>query len=367
MDRTGNIAALSLTFAAGVAAGSILVAQIMARYLLPGGLYTILTCLFIVTLTILTAARLSRRGGLWKILILFLFTGIFCAVCSFVSGIGAGTAGSGGIAAGCADNVRSMLDSIPFPSPRTSPLLKALLTGDKSGLDSHTVATFRDSGAAHILALSGLHLGFIYAILLKVTSLAGMSPRVRKVRSILIIAVSGFYTIATGASPSLVRAFLFIVINETARLLHRHVPPVHVLCIALMIQLALTPAVISSLGFQMSYLAMAGIFLIYPHLKAWYLGRESGIDLPRKIWNTAALTLSCQILTGPLAWLRFRTFPLYFLITNLFALPVTSLLMLLAICTTALTYIGLCPNLLVTATDSAASALLFIMEVIAGL
>lgn len=235
MDRTGNIAALSLTFAAGVAAGSILVAQIMARYLSPGGLYAILTCLFIVTLTILTAARLSRRGGLWKILILFLLTGIFCAVCSFVSGIGAGTAGSGGIAAGCADNVRSMLDSIPFPSTRTSPLLKALLTGDKSGLDSHTVATFRDSVAAHILALSGLHLGFIYAILLKVTSLAGMSPRVRKIRSILIIAVSGFYTIATGASPSLVRAFLFIVINETARLLHRHVPPVHVLCIALMI------------------------------------------------------------------------------------------------------------------------------------
>ena len=149
--------------------------------------------------------------------------------------------------------------------------------------------------------------------------------------------------------------------------MHRHVPPVHVLCIALMIQLALTPAVISSIGFQMSYLAMAGIFLIYPHLKAWYPGRESGIDLPRKIWNTAALTLSCQILTGPLAWLRFRTFPLYFLITNLFALPVTSLLMLLAICTTALTYIGLCPNLLVTATDFAASALLFIMEVIAGL
>ena len=360
MDRTGNIAALSLTFAAGVAAGSILVAQIMARYLSPGGLYAILTCLFIVTLTILTAARLSHRGGLWKILILFLFTGIFCAVCSFVSGIGAGTAGSGGIAAGCADNVRSMLDSIPFPSPRTSPLLKALLTGDKSGLDSHTVATFRDSGAAHILALSGLHLGFIYAILLKVTSLAGMSPRVRKVRSILIIAVSGFYTIATGASPSLVRAFLFIVINETARLLH-------VLCMALMIQLALTPAVISSIGFQMSYLAMAGIFLIYPHMKAWYPGRESGIDLPRKIWNTAALTLSCQILTGPLAWLRFRTFPLYFLITNLLALPVTSLLMLLAICTTALAYIGLCPNLLVTSTDSVASALLFIMEVIAGL
>lgn len=367
MDRTGNIAALSLTFAAGVAAGSILVAQIMARYLSPGELYAILTCLLIVTLTILMAARLSRRGGLWKILILFLFTGIFCAVCSFVSGIGAGTAGSGGVAARCADNVRSMLDSIPFPSPGTSPLLKALLTGDKSGLDSHTVATFRDSGAAHILALSGLHLGFIYAILLKVTSLAGMSPRVRKIRSILIIAVSGFYTIATGASPSLVRAFLFIVINETARLLHRHVPPVHVLCIALMIQLALTPAVISSIGFQMSYLAMAGIFLIYPHLKAWYPGRESDIDLPRKIWNTAALTLSCQILTGPLAWLRFRTFPLYFLITNLFALPVTSLLMLLAICTTALTYIGLCPNLLVTATDSAASAFLFIMEVIAGL
>ena len=268
--------------------------------------------------------------------------------------------------------------------------------------------SFRDSGASHILALSGLHLGIIYGILLKVTSIFGKHPSVKAVRSLIIISLCGIYTLATGASPSLVRAFLFILVNETARLTHRSNNPLRVYCAALFIQTAINPQVISSTGFQLSYLAMAGIFLLYPALKKWYPQKEAAGDMliengagltesdgpegvridkgccrarrcwtswmktivsaaPRKIWDAAALTISCQVFTGPLAWWKFGTFPKYFLLTNLLSLPLTSAVMLLSVSTSVLFAIGICPDFLISLTDSSASLLLFIMKVISSM
>ena len=268
--------------------------------------------------------------------------------------------------------------------------------------------SFRDSGASHILALSGLHLGIIYGILLKATSIFGKHPTIKAVRSLIIISLCGIYTLATGASPSLVRAFLFILVNETARLTHRSNNPLRVYCAALFIQTAINPQVISSTGFQLSYLAMAGIFLLYPALKKWYPQEEAAGDMliekgagltesdglegvmidkgccrarrcwtswmktivsaaPRKIWDAAALTISCQVFTGPLAWWKFGTFPKYFLLTNLLSLPLTSAVMLLSVSTSVLFAIGICPDFLISLTDSSASLLLFIMKVISSM
>lgn len=310
--------------------------------------------------------------------------------------------------AGLAADFRSMISSIPFPHEGTAPLVNALLTGDRSSLDSSVMNSFRDSGASHILALSGLHLGIIYGILLKVTSIFGKHPTIKAVRSLIIISLCGIYTLATGASPSLVRAFFFILVNETARLTHRSNNPLRVYCAALFIQTAINPQVISSTGFQLSYLAMAGIFLLYPALKKWYPQEEAAGDMliekgagltesdglegvmidkvcrrarrcwtswmktivsaaPRKIWDAAALTISCQVFTGPLVWWKFGTFPKYFLLTNLLSLPLTSAVMLLSVSTSVLFAIGICPDFLISLTDSSASLLLFIMKVISSM
>ena len=79
----------------------------------------------------------------------------------------------------------------------------------------------------------------------------------------------------------------------------------------------------------------------------------------------AALCISCQLFTAPLAWLRFHSFPRYFLLTNLLAIPVTSVLMGTALLTLLLQALGCCPPLLLTATDSLCRLLLWILEVIA--
>lgn len=398
MTETADIKPLALAFTFGAASGLLL-----SRISMHAAYISSATSLLVaLTLTVITSA--NRRQA--EILLLFLTAGVFCAATSTLTSLGA-VAGKP-LFAGLAADFRSMISSIPFPHEGTAPLVNALLTGDRSSLDDSVMNSFRDSGASHILALSGLHLGIIYGILLKVTSIFGKHPTVKAVRSLIIISLCGIYTLATGASPSLVRAFLFILVNETARLTHRSNNPLRVYCAALFIQTAINPQVISSTGFQLSYLAMAGIFLLYPALKKWYPQEEAAGDMliekgagltgsdglegvmidkgcrsarrcwtswmktivsdaPRKIWDVAALTISCQVFTGPLAWWKFGTFPKYFLLTNLLSLPLTSAVMLLSVSTSVLFAIGICPNFLISLTDSSASLLLFIMKVISSM
>lgn len=397
MTETADIKPLALAFTFGAASG-LLLSHISMHAAYISSATSLLAAL---TLTLITSA--DRRQA--EILLLFLAAGVFCAVTSTLTSLGA-VAGKP-LIAGLAADFRSMISSIPFPHEGTAPLVNALLTGDRSSLDSSVMNSFRDSGASHILALSGLHLGIIYGILLKVTSIFGKHPTVKAVRSLIIISLCGIYTLATGASPSLVRAFLFILVNETARLTHRSNNPLRVYCAALFIQTTINPQVISSTGFQLSYLAMAGIFLLYPALKKWYPQEAAGDMLiekgtgptesdglegmmidkdagrarrcrtswmktivsaaPRKIWDAAALTISCQVFTGPLAWWKFGTFPKYFLLTNLLSLPLTSAVMLLSVSTSVLFTIGICPDFLISLTDSSASLLFFIMKVISSM
>lgn len=398
MTETADIKPLALAFTFGAASG-LLLSHISMHAAYISSATSLLAAL---TLTLITSA--DRRQA--EILLLFLTAGVFCAATSTLTSLGA-VAGKP-LFAGLAADFRSMISSIPFPHEGTAPLVNALLTGDRSSLDDSVMNSFRDSGASHILALSGLHLGIIYGILLKVTSIFGKHPMVKAVRSLIIISLCGIYTLATGASPSLVRAFLFILVNETARLTHRSNNPLRVYCAALFIQTAINPQVISSTGFQLSYLAMAGIFLLYPALKKWYPQEEAAGDVliengagltesdglegvmidkdccrarrcwtswmktivsaaPSKIWDAAALTISCQVFTGPLAWWKFGTFPKYFLLTNLLSLPLTSAVMLLSVSTSVLFAIGICPDFLIALTDSSASLLLFIMKVISSM
>ena len=79
------------------------------------------------------------------------------------------------------------------------------------------------------------------------------------------------------------------------------------------------------------------------------------------------LSVSCQVFTGPVAWYYFRTFPKYFILTNLIALPLTSAIMTLSVATIALSFFGICPEPLVYFNDRAVQTLIFCQKVISGL
>ena len=356
MAEAKSIEALSVMFTAGVAVGAFVSSG--APWILPAIL------LPVVSVPVFYGPALRRiKSGSTIILLTFLTLGIFVSASavpfqgeeSFLESI----------ALGSALKLKALISAIPFKADITSPLLTALLTGDRSGLTRETIDAFRGSGASHILALSGLHMGILYLIFDKLTLPLGKSPAAKWSRAILVVAASGWFTLMTGAGPSIVRAFLFILIGEICTLAGRRRKPSRVLCVALLVQLVITPGVIRSIGFQLSYLAMAGIVLLYPVLEKWY-PEGSRFNPLRKIWQMAAIAISCQLFTGPLAWMKFGTFPRHFLLTNLMAIPIVTVLMWVAVATIALAGLGWCPEFLITTTDGLSRLLVWVLTVISS-
>lgn len=364
MDGAGHIEALSLSFTVGTGAGILLCSLFPGPP--PAALPTALMLLIGGALLSRDRLRLLPENRLAILLpLLFLTAGLFSGLTASYEGISLPSR-LGALAEAAGEGLKRHIDRTGFASGETAALLKALLTGDRSSLSRETVAAFRGSGASHILALSGLHIGIIYLLLDALTRVLGRFPLSRLLRWALVVVSAAFFTLMTGASPSIVRAFLFILIRESLLLSGRTVRGERVLCLALFVQLVLSPLSIRSLGFQLSYLAVGGIFLLYPTLEKWY---PEGLrhDPLRWIWKSAALSISCQVTTAPLAWYRFHAFPRHFLLTNLLALPLTSLVMGLGILTLAWSAVSPCPPLLLKATDAAATALIQCLEIISGM
>ena len=256
------------------------------------------------------------------------------------------------------ETLTGAIESIPFRDSNNNALILALLKGDRSGLARQTIADFRNAGAAHMLALSGMHLGIIYLILNRLLFFLGNTPPARKTRYALITLLTLFYTLMCGAGASLVRAWLFILLNSLSRILDRPQPPGQIFCVALLLHLIARPESICEVGFQLSYLAMAGIVFIWPEMRTW---------MDSRIWDALALSISCQMFTAPLTLLYFGTFPKYFLITNLVAAPLMSIVMTCGIIATAASALSLEWSLLYTICEKPITLLCRLLENIAAL
>ena len=255
-------------------------------------------------------------------------------------------------------NTGRLIDGIDFRNTETNAIIKALIIGERTDIPGHITEAFRESGASHILALSGLHLGIIYGILARISSIFGNTSLAKTIRSVFIVMTCGLYTLATGAGPSIVRAFIFILIRETAKMTGRSLTLTGVLMTSLMIHLTINPQALREVGFQLSYAAIGGIAFIFPWLRDFWPKKDGGFKGPiRWVWETAALSISCQITTGPIAYLYFRSFPMHFLLTNLIALPLTGLIIPVSLLTLCLHTCGICPDILVRATEMLVTAL----------
>ena len=352
MAEAGSIAAISIPFVTGAALAALLPRD--WPYLYPAGaVCSVLAAVFVCVIL--------ARSTHWGVSCCLYFA--LGALCRIGAQICAPPQGPD-LFAPELESLCGIIDGIPWSDDGAPALVKALLTGRRDSLDRDTITAFRRSGASHILALSGLHLGILYGILSGMLKVIGKSRAAYTVRCVVVIGAAGFYTVMTGASPSLVRAFLFIVMNEASRMLSgRERKPVRVLLAAATLQVAFSPLSIDSIAFQLSYLAMIGIILINPWIDRIY-PQVQGPSPMRRIWSAVSVTLSCQVTTAPLVWVKFGTFPRYFLLTNLLALPLTELLMFCAVGTVTLSGIGICPPVCVHITEKLAAALELCLEII---
>lgn len=383
MVEERDIAAFTFPFAAATAA-AVYFSGIYARAVTAlASASFIFAAAFLAILVHIASSgtSISRTGdipgtGVRNPLFLIIATAIFCGLsCGFSGHLLSISDCEGSLmsfAGRLGQRMQDATDAMAFRNPRTNALVKALLTGNRSSLSPDTVQIFRSSGASHILALSGLHLGIIYGIVKKLLSLAGGSRISRMAGSVLSIIICGFYTLSTGAGDSITRAFIFIALGESAAMFHRTRKLSRILMAGLLVHLTLFPTAVTSIGFQLSYAAMAGIAWIYPPLRdIWTISPEdekSGAGIMYKIWSMAALSIACQASAGVLAWFHFGTFPQYFLLTNLLAAPIAGLLIPAALlCLTCSTIFGSCPQIFLSITEFLSDSMTFILNVISGI
>ena len=208
------------------------------------------------------------------------------------------------------------------------PIVSALVLGYKDELSNHTKHSFSSTGAMHVLAVSGLHVGIIYFILKSIITLFTFYQRNMVFRNILLLIGIWVYALITGMSPSVLRACTMLSFLIIAEVFNRNTNVYNVLSASAILLLMINPYLIMQVGFQLSYLAVLGILYIQPKMeKIW----APKYWLIKKIWTITTVSIAAQISTFPLGLLYFHQFPNYFLISNLVVIPAAFLILSLGI------------------------------------
>lgn len=202
-------------------------------------------------------------------------------------------------------------------------VVAAMTMGDRSGLTRELRQSYAASGASHVLALSGLHLGVIYGLL----SLIFVHRRMRVLGQVLAMVAIWAYAALVGMPPSVLRSATMLTIFAFVVLTGRRQVSLNTLAFAAVVQLVVSPLSLWDVGFQMSFLAVLGIVML--NMRLGNLATPVWLSRWRVIgwvWSLVKVSLAAQIAVAPLSMYYFGTFPCYFLLTNLVAIPLATII-----------------------------------------
>lgn len=196
-----------------------------------------------------------------------------------------------------------------------SGLMRAMLLGDKSMIPQSTLADFQDTGVAHLLAVSGLHVSILAAAVLFLLQRGNARVAFGLLTLFLLL-----YCAITAFSPSVVRASLMLLYAQLALLLGRRRDPLTSICCAFIVILLAAPYQLFQVGFQLSFCAVLALILLYPMLQQHLPG-------PKPFSSALAVSLAAEAGTLPVVITCFGRFSLMTTVVNLLTVPLMSLIM----------------------------------------
>ena len=198
---------------------------------------------------------------------------------------------------------------------------EALALGWKADVGRDTKAHYRNAGLAHLLAVSGLHVGILAGIVGVLFWWTGRERRGRIIRgSLQLLAVWGFALI-TGAAPSTLRAALMFSMFIVNDMVGRRVVPLNLLALAAIVMILAEPLLLYDVGWQLSFSAVAGILLAQPAIRA----------LHTPFGQAAAVSVAATLATLPVVVATFHRLPLYFIIANVIVVPAAGVILALSL------------------------------------
>ena len=218
-------------------------------------------------------------------------------------------------------------------------VVSAMTLGNKQFISAETRLLYTETGASHVLALSGLHLSILFALfnLLLLRPLRAFRSVHRVVQIVFILAVWGFVAMV-GAPLSLMRAALMLTLIQFSLLLQRGHWSLHNLALAALILLIWSPQSLFDVGFQLSFMAVWAIVVVMPHLPRWTpLVEHQNIGWRLRRWTIDAVqdllrvSLAAQIGTLPLVLYYFHVFPTYSLLVSFWIIPLAGVVLGIAL------------------------------------
>lgn len=205
-----------------------------------------------------------------------------------------------------------------LPSERERNIALALVLGVKDGLDNEVKNAYAASGAMHVLAVSGLHVGIIYLLVSFLLGTFQNKKYGRWVFALVSLSVLWTYAMVTGFAPSVLRAVTMFSFIALAKASGRRTNIYNTLAASALVLLVIDPYLVMSVGFQLSYLAVLGIVFLQPKIYAWLAVNNVILD---KAWAVTSVSIAAQLATFPLGLFYFNQFPTLFLLTNLVVIP----------------------------------------------
>ena len=236
------------------------------------------------------------------------------------------------------------------PHRREYALGTALVLGFKDDIDQETKQAYANTGTTHIMAVSGLQVGLLFAALqwllarVPLRSTQGAALRRRLLTAGLGLALIWSYAFLTGLSASVLRATVMFTLLILGQAWERQSSIFNTLSAAAFLLLLYNPYLLCDVGFQLSFLAVLSIVYLHPQLVRWLDVRNHVLDYRRSwhaplvqrgwhvaagladaTWQLTALSIAAQLATFPLSLYYFHQFPFNFLLANLIAVPISSL------------------------------------------
>ena len=212
--------------------------------------------------------------------------------------------------------------------PQAIAVAATLLLGYKADLSNDVYQAYAKTGTAYVLSVSGAQVAIIYALLSLALGFLNRFKYGRLLKAIIIIALLSYYALLSGFSPAVCRAVLMLSLVLIGKTYNRYINTLNLLAASAFILLLYDPFYITTAGFQLSYLAIAGLIIFRPIIYKWFSFKNNWAD---KLWALCSVSIAAQVIIFPLSALYFHQFPVYFLLGNL----------LVVIPATVITYTGI--------------------------
>jgi len=203
-------------------------------------------------------------------------------------------------------------------------VVAALLLGVKSWLTDEVRQTYSDAGAMHVLAVSGLHVGILYALINLVLGWTSRFTYGKLLKAFIAVSLLWCYAFVTGLSPSVLRAvtmFSLVVLAQTTK---RRSNIYNTIALSAFILLFFNPFLLFQVGFQLSYLAVLGIIYFQPKFYSLFEFENRFADY---LWQITCVAFAATLVTAPISMYYFGQFPTLFFISNILVVPLAAFLL----------------------------------------